>query len=116
MITIKIKIGFKNKHSKIKKESGIQKAVIFAAFADSAVWLLDTALMLKFFYVIPLSPAGVFLLAGIFFLYPAYLVFRTWIFIKKYGKERYHKELGHTGMLLAAVSAVHMFLLIVTAL
>lgn len=115
-MTIKIKIGYKKKHSKMKKESGVQKAVLFAAFADSAVWLLDTALMLKLFYAIPLSFAGVFLLAGVFFLYPAYLVFRTWIFIKKYGRERYRKELGHTGMLLAAVSAVHMFLLIVTAL
>lgn len=115
MMTIKIEIGFdKNSNSiRKKKDPDIQKAVFHAALLDSMVWMTDTALLLKFFYNIPLYPFGVFFIVGAFLLYFAYLIIKTQILTRKYGKKIYKEEFRHTGILLAAVSAVILLLFIV---
>jgi len=113
MVTIKIEIGVDREHVKKKKEHDIKKAALLAALVDSIVWMADTALLLKLFYGIPLYPFGGGLIAGVFFLYFAYLIMKARILVKKFGKEIYGEEFGHTGILLAAVSAGILFLLIV---
>ena len=115
MVTIKIEIGFDRERIKKKKEPDIKKAALLAAVFDSAVWIADTALLLKFFSDIPLFPFGIFVIAGVFFLYFVYLGIKTQFLIRKFGKETYGEEFGHTGILLAAVSAVILFLFTVTS-
>lgn len=106
MLSIKIEIGFDEKHTGQKKEPDIKKAVFLAALFDSAMWIADTALLLKFFYTMPFRPFGIFFMCSVFLIYLVYFTIKTWILTKKYGKEVYRKEFGNTGILLAAVSAV----------
>lgn len=115
MLSIKIEIGFDKDHAKKKKEPNLKKAALLAALLDSVVWIADTALLLKCFDVIPLCPFGIFLLFGVFLIYLIYFFMKTRLMTKKYGKEVYRKEFGHTGILLAAVSAVMMLFLIRTS-
>ena len=113
MLSIKIKIGFDKERTKKKEEPDIKKAVFFTALFDSVVWIADTVLLLKFFYAVPLYPFGMFFICGIFMLYLAYCFIKTRLLMKKYGKEVYREEFGHTGLLLAAASAALWLFLIV---
>lgn len=113
MLSIKIEIGWHCAHRERKKAPDIKKAVWLAALIDSVVWLADTALLLKVFYAMPLCPFGIWLLLGIILLYLAYFIVKTKLLVKKYGKEEYQEEFGHTGMLLAAVSVALLVALII---
>lgn len=114
MLSIKIEIGFNKDHAEKKKEPNLKKAALLAALLDSAVWITDTALLLKCFDAIPLRPFGILLMFGVFLMYLLYFFIKTRLLTKKYGKEVYREEFGHTGILLAAVSAVMMLFLIRT--
>lgn len=115
MVTIKIEIGFDKAPVRKKREPDIKKKVWLAAFTDSAVWLLDTALLLKLLYAVPLYPFGMLFITCVFLIYLVYLIIKTQLLIKKYGKEIYVDEFGHTGALLAAVSVILMFFFVVTS-
>lgn len=114
MLSIKIEIGFNKEHAQKKKEPNIKKAALSAALLDSVVWIADTVLLLKCFDAIPLYPFGIFLMFGVFLMYLLYFFMKTKLLTKKFGKEVYQEEFGHTGILLAAVSAVMMLFLILT--
>lgn len=119
MVTIKIEIGFDRfdkEHEEEKSVSGIKAAALLAAFADSAVWILDTALLLKLFHALPVYPFGMFFIISAFFVYLAYLLIKTHVLIRKYGREKYKEEFGYMGLLLAAVSAILIILPAVTRL
>lgn len=115
MLSIKIEIGFNKDHDGKKKEPDIKKAALLAALLDSAVWIADTALLLKCFDAIPLCPFGILLMFGVFLMYLLYFFMKTRLLTKKYGKEVYREEFGHTGIVLLAVSAVMMLFLIRTS-
>jgi hypothetical protein len=115
MLTIKIKIGFDNKRIQ-KKKTGINTAVWLAAFFDSAVWLLDTILLLRLLDTIPFYPFGFVFMAGVFLMYLLYLMLKTRFLRRKYGGKRCGEEFGHMGTLLAAVSIVLVFGKIVLSL
>lgn len=114
MLSIKIEIGLNKEHTGKKKEPNIKKAALLAALLDSVVWIADTALLLKCFDAISLCPFGIFLMFCVFLMYLIYFFMKTRLLTKKYGKEVYQEEFGHTGIVLAAVSAVMMLFLIIT--
>ena len=105
MLTIKIKIGFDNKRIQ-KKKTGI----------NTAVWLLDTILLLRLLDTIPFYPFGFVFMAGVFLMYLLYLMLKTRFLRRKYGGKRCGEEFGHMGTLLAAVSIVLVFGKIVLSL
>ncbi|MDE7207916.1 MAG: hypothetical protein K2N90_12310 [Lachnospiraceae bacterium] len=114
MLSIKIEIGLNKDHIDKKGEPDIKKAVLLAALLDSAVWIADTVLLLKFFYSIPLYPYGIYFIFCVFLMYLVYFIIKTRYLIKKYGKEVYREEFGQSGTLLVAASAVLLFFLLVT--
>ena len=114
MLSIKIEIGLNKERIDKKNEPDIKKAVLLAALLDSAEGIADTALLLKFFYSIPLYPYGMYFIFGVFLMYLIYFIIKTRYLIKRYGKEAYQEEFGQTGILLVAASAMLVFLLLVT--
>lgn len=112
MLSIKIEIGWNKAHRERKKAPDIKKTVWLAALLDSVVWIADTALLLKVFYAMPLCPLGICFILGVLLLYFGYFIVKTKLLSKKYGKDVCQKEFGHTGMLLAAVSVVLLFILV----
>ena len=113
MVMIKIEVGFDKERVKKKRSSDVKKTVFLTALLDSAVWIADTALLLKLFYGIPLYPFGIWFITGVILLYFIYLIAKTQIVNRKFGKKLYKEEFGHTGLLLVAVSALLVFFLIV---